>query len=281
MAQTNGRLQGKTALITGSARGLGAAIASRFVEQGAQVIINDLNLAQAQLTADKLGGHALACDVSDSAAVAAMFQQCGELVDGLDILVCNAGISGLEGDNDARERIRITAENTLKQARGEPVDWPDANLSSTMEVSDEDWHKMIGVHMNGTFFCCREALKLMLPTQRGGAIITMGSIMGTFGRGGGTAYCAAKAGILGFTRSLAHEVAGQNIRVNGIAPGWIHTDMTDPLEPMHPILSAQTPQGHLGEPDDIAHAAVYLASDEAKFMTGQVLSPNGGWYMSQ
>lgn len=275
-----GRLEGKTALITGSARGLGAAIASRFVEQGAQVIINDLNLAQAQITAERLGGHALACDVSDSAAVATMFGQCAELVDRLDILVCNAGISGLEGDNDARERIRITAENTLKQARGEPVEEFDANLSSTMTLSDDDWNKMLGVHMNGTFFCCREALKLM-QGNGSGSIINMGSIMGTFGRGGSTAYCAAKAGILGFTRSLAHEVAEQNIRVNAIAPGWIHTDMTDPLEPMHPILSAQTPQGRLGDPDDIAHAAVYLASEEAKFMTGQTLSPNGGWYMSQ
>jgi len=250
------------------------------VEQGAQVIINDLNLAQAQITAERLGGHALACDVSNSAAVATMFGQAAELVDKLDILVCNAGISGLEGDNDARERIRITAENTFKQARGEPVEEIDANLSSTTTLSDEDWLKMMGVHLNGTFFCCREALKLM-QTGGSGSIINMGSVMGTFGRGGSTHYCAAKAGILGFTRSLAHEVAEQNIRVNAIAPGWIHTDMTDPLEPMHPILSAQTPQGHLGDPDDIAHAAVYLASEEAKFMTGQTLSPNGGWYMSQ
>jgi len=276
-----GRLNGKTALITGSARGLGAAIAEHYVEQGAQVIINDLSLAQAQATASRLGGHALACDVSDSTAVAQMFNQCAELVEQLDILVCNAGISGLEGDNDARERIRITAENTLKQARGEIVDDVDDTLVATASVTDEAWNRMLGVHMNGTFFCVREALKLMLPRQTDGAIITMGSIMGTFGRGGGTAYCAAKAGILGFTRSLAHEVAAQNLRVNAIAPGWIHTDMTDPLQPMHPILSAQTPQGHLGDPSDIAHAAVYLASEEAKFMTGQVLSPNGGWYMSQ
>ena len=139
---------------------------------------------------------------------------------------------------------------------------------------------MMGVHVDGTFFCCREALKIM-TAQRSGAIINMGSIMGTFGRGGGTAYCTAKAAILGFTRSLAHEVADRNIRVNAIAPGWILTDMTSPFEAMHPMLAAQTPQGRIGEPDDIAWAAVYLASEEAKFMTGQVISPNGGWYMSQ
>ena len=276
-----GRLAGKTALITGSARGLGAAIAERFVAEGAQVIINDLSLGQAKATADRLGGHALACDVSDSAAVTAMFAEVPKLVESLDILVNNAGISGLEGDNDARERIRLIAENAVHEARGEPAPHPDLELSSTADTTDDDWNKMIGVHMNGTFFCTREAMKIMLPRENDGAIINLGSIMGTFGRGGGTAYCAAKAGILGFTRALAHELAPQHIRVNAIAPGWIHTDMTDPLAPMHPMLSAQTPQGRLGDTDDIAYAATYLASEEAKFVVGQTLSPNGGWYMSQ
>ncbi len=275
------RLAGKTALITGAARGLGAAIAERFVAEGARVIINDLSLSQAQATAERLGGHALACDVGDSAAVAAMFAQVPDLVGSLDILVNNAGISGLEGDNDARERIRRLADNAAKEAAGQPPEYPDQELSSTLDVTDEDWHKMISVHMNGTFFCSREAMKIMLPRQTDGAIINLGSIMGTFGRGGGTAYCAAKAGILGFTRALAHELAPQQVRVNAIAPGWIHTDMTDPLEPMHPMLMAQTPQARLGDTDDIAYAACYLASEEAKFVVGQTLSPNGGWYMSQ
>ena len=275
-----GRLAGKTALITGAARGLGAAIATRFVEQGASVIINDLSLTAAKATAERLGGQAVACDVSDSAAVSAMFAEVREMTDSLDILVNNAGISGIEGDNDARERIRRYADDLQRVARGEAVDM-EANLVDTAETTDESWLRMIGVHMNGTFFCCREAMKQMLPRSTDGAIINMGSIMATFGRGGGVAYCAAKAGILGLTRSLAHELAPKNIRVNAIAPGWIHTDMTDPMEPIHPHLSAQTPQGHLGDPDDIAHAAVYLASEEAKFVVGQTLSPNGGWYMSQ
>jgi 3-oxoacyl-[acyl-carrier protein] reductase len=255
---------------------LGKQIAKRFVDEGAEVIINDLNLAPAEATARELGGRAVACDVSDSASVAAMFTQVAEFTDQLDILVNNAGISGLEGDNDAQARILQMIDNAERAARGEATEPSDA----TMETTDDEWHRMIGVHMNGTFFCCREALKLMAKQDRGN-IINMGSIMGTFGRGGGTAYCAAKAGILGFTRSLAHEVVDRNIRVNAIAPGWIHTDMTDPLEPMHPMLRAQTPMGRLGDADDIAWAAVYLASDEAKFMTGQTLSPNGGWYMSQ
>ncbi len=277
------RLQGRTALITGAARGLGAQIARRFVDEGATVIINDLNLAAAQATADELGGHALACDVSDSAAVRAMFEQVGELTERLDILVNNAGISGIEGDNAAQDRIRRSVERAQALARGEPTE-PEPLDGGILDVTDERWLKMIAVHMNGTFFCAREAVRLMSAAGTravDASIINMGSIMGTFGRGGGTAYCAAKAGILGFTRALAHELAGHDIRVNAIAPGWIHTDMTDPLELMHPLLEAQTPMGRMGEPDDIAWAAVYLASAEAKFVTGQTLSPNGGWYMSQ
>ena len=267
------RLTGKTALITGAARGLGAQIATRFAEEGANIIINDLNLAPAQETAERLGGSALACDVGDPASVARMFEELSKLTDSLDILVNNAGISGIEGDNTAHERIKKAAE---AMARGEAADLD----SGITEMTDDQWRRMMSVHMDGTFYCSREAAKMMKPAQSGN-IINMGSIMGTFGRGGGTAYCAAKAGILGFTRALAHEMASCNVRVNAIAPGWIHTDMTDPLAPMHPFLEMQTPMGRLGDPDDIAWCAVYLASDEAKFMTGQTLSPNGGWYMSQ
>jgi len=269
------RLEGKTALITGAARGLGAQIARRMAEKGARVIINDLNPAAARATADELGGEALACDVSDSAAVSAMFREVTELTPEIDILVNNAGISGIEGDNSARARIAQLAE---AMARGEePEEALDGGIAG---VSDEQWRRMLAVHMDGTFFCCREAVKLMRPRRRG-SIINMGSIMGTFGRSGGVAYCAAKAGILGFTRALAHELARYDIRVNALAPGWIRTDMTDPLKPLQPMLEMQTPLRRFGEPDDIAWAAVYLASDESRFVTGQTLSPNGGFYMSQ
>ena len=121
----------------------------------------------------------------------------------------------------------------------------------------------------------------MMSAQGSGCIINMGSIMGTSGGLGAPAYCAAKAGILGLTRALAREVATRNIRVNAIAPGFIHTDMTASLGPLRRFFELQTPMGRFGEPDDIAWAAVYLASDEARFVTGQVLSPNGGWHMSQ
>ncbi len=120
-----------------------------------------------------------------------------------------------------------------------------------------------------------------MTERNSGTILNMGSIMATSGGVGAPAYCAAKAAILGFTRALAREVATRNIRVNAIAPGWIDTDMTVPLAPLKPLFAMQTPLGRFGDVDDIAWAAVYLASDEAKFVTGQVLSPNGGWHMSQ
>lgn len=269
------RLEGKTALITGAARGLGLQIARRMADEGARVIVNDLNLSAARAGADQVGGEALACDVADPASVRSMFGALAEITTGLDVLVNNAGISGIEGDNAARERIARRAE---AMERGEAPD--DALDGGITDISDEQWRRMFAVHMDGTFHCCREAVPLM-RARGSGSIINMGSIMGTFGRGGGTAYCAAKAAILGFTRALAHELAPHDIRVNALAPGWIKTDMTDPLKPLHPMLEMQTPLGRLGEPDDIAWAAVYLASDEAGFVTGQTLSPNGGWYMSQ
>lgn len=271
-----GRLDDKTALITGAARGLGAAIARRFAEEGATVIINDLSVDAARSTADALGGHAVAADVSNSADVARMFEELGRFAPRLDILVNNAGISGSEGRNDTDERVQQILRNAAAVAQGQPVE-PN---NTTIETTDEEWHRMLGVHVDGTFFCSRAALKPM-AAQKSGSIINLGSIMGTFGRAGPTHYCTAKAAILGFTRSLAHEVADRNIRVNAIAPGWILTDMTSPFEAIHPLLAAQTPLGRIGEPDDIAWAAVYLASEEAKFVTGQTLSPNGGWYMSQ
>jgi NAD(P)-dependent dehydrogenase (short-subunit alcohol dehydrogenase family) len=271
-----GRLSGRIALITGAARGLGAAMARRFADEGAHVIVNDLSLEAARTTAAVVGGQALAADVSDSSAVAAMFAEVTRDVGRLDILVNNAGISGFEDRADVGDVVNGMLERAAAAARGERQAAP----LTTTELSDAEWNKMMGVHVNGTFFCSREALKTMAPCQSG-CIINISSIMGTFGRGGWTPYCTAKAAILGFTRALAHEVADYKIRVNAIAPGWIRTDMTVALEPVYPLLEAQTPMARIGEPDDIAWAAVYLASDEAKFMTGQVISPNGGWYMSQ
>ena len=274
-----GRLAGKVALVTGGGRGLGAAIARRFHQEGATVLVNDLHEATADAAAQELGGRAYAADVSDSSAVAAMFAAVAEEAGRLDVLVNNAGISGLEGED--AEVIRERQERSVRQLEeiqaGGPV---ETHIDRTVEMSDEEWRRMMAVHLDGTFYCTREALKIMGPAMSG-SIINLGSIMGTAGGAGSAHYCAAKAGILGFTRSVAREVVTRDVRVNAIAPGWIATEMTEPLDLLRPVIEMQTPMRRFGDPDDIAWAAVYLASDEAKFVTGQVLSPNGGWHMSQ
>lgn len=264
------RLDGRVALITGAGRGIGAAIARRFREEGATVLVNDLQAA----TPDTL-----VADVADPAAVAAMFAEVSRRHGRLDVLVNNAGISGLEGQPDAVDVLAAAlAQQAAERAAGGPI---ATHLDITMNLPDATWRRTLAVHLDGTFHCTREALRLMAARDEGGCIINLGSIMGTAGGIGAPAYCAAKAGILGFTRAVAREVASRRIRVNAIAPGWIDTDMTASLGTLREVFAAQTPLGHFGDVDDIAFAAVYLASDEAKFVTGQVLSPNGGWHMSQ
>jgi 3-oxoacyl-[acyl-carrier protein] reductase len=155
---------------------------------------------------------------------------------------------------------------------------PTVHLDATERTTDDDWRRVLSVHLDGTFFCTRAAIPLMGP---GAAVVNLGSIMGTSGGAGAPAYCAAKGGILALTRAHARELVTRGIRVNAIAPGWIETSMTDDLGPMRPLIAAQTPMGRMGDVDDIAWCAVYLASDEAKFVTGQTVSPNGGWTMNQ
>jgi 3-oxoacyl-[acyl-carrier protein] reductase len=271
-----GRLEGKVALITGAGTGLGAAMARRFNEEGASVVVNDLDPGSAKAVAEEIGGDAIAADVSDSRAVREMFEEFSRKHDRLDILVNNAGIGVQNEESTAIFNARSLAQ-AAELAEGGPI---KTHLDRTVDLPDEEWRRMIGVHLDGTFFCCREGLKIMNP-QLSGTIINLGSIMGTATGGGLPDYCAAKGGILALTRSLAREVASRGIRVNAIAPGWIETAMTEPVSDVRPMLEAQTPLGRFGEPDDIAWAAVYLASDEAKFVTGQTLSPNGGWHMSQ
>jgi 3-oxoacyl-[acyl-carrier protein] reductase len=272
------RMKGKVALITGAARGLGLAIARRFHEEGATVVVNDLGAAAAERAAAELGGVGVGADVSDSAAVDRMFEGVASRFGRLDVLVNNAGINGIDDRPErAVEFRRKLMAQAAEIAAGEPV---RTHLDFAVAESDADWRRMLAVHLDGTFFCSRAALKLMNP-QLAGSIINMGSIVGTTGVAGAVAYAAAKGGILGFTRALAREVVSRGIRVNAIAPGWIDTDLTSFLAETRPLIAAQTPMGRLGDADDVAWAAVYLASDEAKFVTGQVLSPNGGWYMSQ
>jgi 3-oxoacyl-[acyl-carrier protein] reductase len=272
------RLDGKVALVTGAARGLGYAIARRFSAEGASVIVNDLHDGPAREAAAGFGGVGIGADVSDSGAVNAMFERVASRFGRLDVLVNNAGINGLEHrpQRGVEFKERMLAQ-AAEVAAGGPV---RTHFDFTVDEPDEEWRRMLAVHLDGTFFCTRAALRLMNP-QLSGVIINMGSIMGTSGGAGAAAYAAAKGGILGFTRAIAREVVSRGIRVNAVAPGWIDTDLTTFLGEAQRLIEAQTPMGRLGDVDDIAWAAVYLASDEAKFVTGQVLSPNGGWYMSQ
>ncbi len=271
-----GRLEGRLALVTGAGSGLGAAIARRFAEEGAEIVANDVRRESAEAIAKEVGGFAITADVGDSGAVRRMFDAVRERFGRLDVLVNNAGIAF--DDEASQRRFNEVGARQLQEAMtGGPI---ETHWDFTVELSDEDWRRMLAVHLDGTFYCTREALKLM-GSQGSGVILNMGSVMGTTGGPGASHYCAAKGGILAFTRSLAREVVSRGIRVNAIAPGWIDTAMTEPVRELRRLIELQTPMGRFGEPDDIAWAAVYLASDEARFVTGQVLSPNGGIYMSQ
>ena len=273
------RLDGKIALITGGASGLGAQMGRRFTEEGATVVVNDLQATDAEAMATELGGDSIGVgfDVSDSTAVEAGFKTVAERFGRLDILVNNAGI-GLDMPEDERlEREQRTLQQVAEMQAGGPI---ETFVDVTMHMPDERWRRMLAIHLDGTFYCTREALQIMAP-QMSGSIISMGSIMGTAGGAGSPHYCAAKAGIMGFTRAVAREVVARNIRVNAIAPGFIDTPMTAPIDNTRPLIEAATPMRRFGVPDDIAWAAVYLASEEANFVTGQVLSPNGGYHMSQ
>jgi 3-oxoacyl-[acyl-carrier protein] reductase len=278
------RLKGKAALVTGGGSGLGAAISKRFAEEGAIVFPADLNEASAKAVSaecEKItrGGAGLAVDVADSGSVKKMFGELAKKSKRLDVLVNNAGI-GLRG-------ARAKAFVAIMQAQAQELGTKgkvETHCDVTMDLSDEDWDRMLRIHLYGAFYCSREAIKIMKGQTHGtssGKIINMGSIMGTSAGAGAIDYCAAKAGIHGLTRALAREMASRNIQVNAIAPGFVDTPLLDEMREAYPIVAAATPLGRLGQPDDVAWAAVYLASSESDWVTGQVISPNGGWHMSQ
>ena len=272
------RLKNKIALITGGARGLGLSIATHFFNEGAKVILCDINIEEATQKARDLDGKAYYMDVSNSENVENVFLEIAKKYKSLDILVNNAGINGFEGRQDLLdERIKVNNLQSKEFATNEKI---KSHFDVTVNMTDEEWHRMISIHLNGTFFCTREALKIM-NNQKEASIINMGSVLGTTGGPSSPHYSAAKAAILGFTRATAKELASRNIRVNAIAPGYIDTDMTSSLGDVKKIVKASTPMKKFGSPDDIAWAAVYLASNEAKFVTGQTISPNGGFVMSQ
>lgn len=249
------RLRGKSVLITGGGSGLGREMALTFAREGAKIGINDIKPESAHnvLTEVKATGGpavALVADVSKSSAVKKMFAEFLAAFGTIDVLINNAGI-------------------------GRAARFPD--VQGTAELSDEDWHQMLATHIDSTFYCTREALKVMIP-KKSGKIINLGSIAGTTGLAGASDYCAAKGAIISFSKSVAKEVVPFGVLVNCIAPGFIQTPMTAPIPAdIKKQIEAATPIGRFGEPRDIALAALYLASDDANFMVGQVLSPNGGY----
>jgi 3-oxoacyl-[acyl-carrier protein] reductase len=268
------KLQDRVALVTGGGSGIGRAIAVRFAEEGARVIVNDIRREAAQKTVDELsgrGGRAIAADVSDSAQVHAMFTEIEREYGGrLDVLVNNAGIAGSAED---RERLARLAEARLGETLAGQI---TTHWDITQNMTDEAWHRMIGVHLNGTFFCTREALKLMSRVNRG-VIINMSSVAALTGLDVVPHYSAAKGGILSLTRALAREVGSRGIRVNAICPGYIDTPMTAGTSPLiQKVILSRTPLGRWGEPSEVASTALFLASDDSAFYTGQWLSPNGG-----
>lgn len=241
----------KTAIITGAGSGIGRAIALRFAAEGARIVIAELNEANGAETAQMIqaaGGEALAVttDVSNSASVTQLFATLDAQGWGVDILVNNAGQGG--------------------------------TLTPLHQLSDEDWQAMLATHLNGTFYCSRAAINRMLP-QQSGAIINIASVAGLAGMPMGTSYSAAKAGIIGFTKAAGKEVARFGIRVNAIAPGWVETPILDPLpDKLRDGMVATVPLGRIGQPEEIAALAVFLASKESSYVIGQVISPNGGGY---
>ena len=210
------RLNGKVAVITGGAKGLGLSIAEKFHEEGCQIIICDILSSEAKKVAKNLKGKSFELDVSDSKQVLNVFNDINNLYNKIDILVNNAGINGFENRPDIiEERNRINKAQIREYSKNKTI---DTHFDVTVNMSDFDWFKMINTHLSGTFFCTREALKIM-NKYNSGSIINMGSVLGTTGGPSSPHYSAAKGGILAYTRALAREVASRNIRVNAIAPG--------------------------------------------------------------
>ena len=276
------KLKDKVALVTGAGSGIGRAIATLFAQEGARVIANDVNEKAAQETVEKLGpagsgSRAIEADVADSAQVKAMFAEVEREFGSLDVLVNNAGIGSAGTSAADRDRLRERSDTRIMELLGGQGIQTHWDITQTM--SDETWHRMIAVHLDGTFFCTREALRLMSRRDQG-VIINLSSVAGLTGLENVPHYSAAKAGILGFTRAVAREVGSRKIRVNAICPGFIDTPMTQPMSDlMRKAVIGRTPLGRYAEPGEVAQTALFLASDDSSFFTGQWLSPNGGLFI--
>ena len=242
-------MQGKIALVTGATRGIGRAVAEELVSKGAFVIGTATSEKGAESISTYLGekGKGLVLNVADQASIDAVLEQIKQEFGDIDILVNNAG---------------ITRDNLL------------------MRMKDEEWFDILQTNLSSVYHLSKAVLRTMMK-KRFGRIINIGSVVGSMGNAGQTNYCAAKAGLIGFSKALAKEVASRGITVNVVAPGFIATDMTDILsEELKNNLLTQIPAGRLGEPKDIAKAVAFLASEDASYINGTTLHVNGGMYMS-
>ncbi len=269
------RLQGKRAVVTGGAQGIGAAIARRLAAEGAIVAVLDLSeeSASAVLTAPHIG---VACDVSDTASVDAAFAQVEARLGGVEILVNNAGIGSAPGDGMPEYYAGQAA-----QASGDPT----AHADQTIHCHDEGWSRVLSVTLDGTFRCSRAAVRIMArqgtdASGQGGAIINIGSTAALAGNGP-VPYVTAKAAVLGLTRAMARELAPRGIRVNAVNPGATETPIYAPLpDEVKAAVAADSVMKRLAQPDEIAGAVAFLASNDASFATGSTVNVNGGAWFS-
>ena len=244
-------LQNKVALITGGAQGIGKTISEELVQNGAHVVLGDVNLEGAQATAKAInnnGGSASAVkvDVSNPAEVKQVFDSILKDKKPIDIMINNAGIT--------RDGLMI-------------------------RMKEADWDRVLNINLKGTFLCSQQAAKQMMK-QKSGAIVNIASIVGVMGNFGQANYSASKAGVIGLTKTLAREVASRGIRVNAVAPGFIDTEMTQVLdESVRQKLIEQIPLAKLGLPEDVARCVAFLVSDRSSYITGQVINVNGGMLM--
>ena len=274
------KLKERVALVTGAGSGFGRAIELQMAREGAKIGINDINAEGIEQTLGALRqegylGLALQADVGNSDQVKGMFKKLKSTWGTIDILVNNAGFSVKQGWEDLGELVNSRSHKAIDEltATGKQQE----SLKITSSYKDEWWHATLNVHLNGTFYCTREALRIM-EEKNSGKIINMSSICGTNGCSGGPAYSAAKGGINAFTKAVAKEVIGSGIIVNAIAPGYCDTPINEFIdEKSMSFILASTPIGRLGTADEIASLVVYLASDDANFIVGQIISPNGGW----
>ncbi|MGC6328158.1 SDR family NAD(P)-dependent oxidoreductase [Rhizorhabdus sp. FW153] len=269
------RLHGRRAVVTGGAQGIGRAIAERLAAEGATVAVIDREQAAAAAVFGDTAGHiGLGCDVSESASVDAAMAEVARRLGGIDILVCNAGIG--RGPDDGSEQMYAgAAERAGQIARGET---PTAHPDQSIHMSDAGWLAVTGVNINGAFFCCRAALRDMAARNASGSIVLIASTSAASGEGP-IHYVTSKAAIVGLARGLAREVASRNIRVNAVHPGPTDTPiMANVPDSVRADLARAVPLGRMAQPEEIAAAVAFLASDDASFVTGSVVAANGGSY---